>query len=85
MAKEPRTEAAEPSRGGHHAGQQQAQLVEIAAIERQPLHLAVVDDAADGGGVGAQQAAGGGDGDLLGGLAGEQGHFDADFLIQIED
>jgi hypothetical protein len=25
------------------------------------------------------------DGDLLGGLTGEQGHFDADFLIQIED
>jgi len=43
--------------GGDHAREQQAEFVEIAAIEGAPLHLAVVDDVADGGGFGAEEGA----------------------------
>ena len=84
MAKSPRTDPAEPWRGRHDARQQQAQLVEIAAVERQALNLAVIDHAADARRIRAHQAAGGGDVHLLGGFAGQQRHFKPHLLVDVE-
>ena len=53
MAKSPRSRSGRTLRRRHHAGQQQAQFIEIAAIERKALNCAGVDDASHGGRIGA--------------------------------
>ena len=68
----------------NHTGQQQAELVKVAPVERQAEHLPAVDDAAQSRGLRPHDGRRRGHRDFIGHSTGEKGNLEADFLVDLK-
>ena len=68
----------------NHTGQQQAEFVKVAPVERQAEHLPAVDDAAQSRGLRPHDGRRRGHRDFIGHSPGEKGNLEADFLVDLK-